>query len=115
MRYICLAILLVSSVCFGQTAQPPATTAQLKYLRFMLLNVASLDHSPDAKAAYEGSLVLQFGLSSQESAVIHSAGQALNTLLVQLRQSTQALVAGQITLTPADTASGGGLNSLQVL
>ncbi|MGA3187628.1 MAG: hypothetical protein ABSF22_11030 [Bryobacteraceae bacterium] len=111
MRYLGVVILLTSSVCLGQTAQPPATAAQLKYFRFMLLNVGSIDHSPDAIAAYESSLVVQFGLSAQESAAIHSAGQSLNALLTQLRQSTQALVAGKTSLTSADAATLASINT----
>jgi hypothetical protein len=48
MRNLCLAALLISSVCL---AQPPAqashaaTRDEIKFLRFLLLNVASLDHS----------------------------------------------------------------------
>lgn len=34
MRSLRLAALLVSSVCFAQTSQPPATADEVKYLRF---------------------------------------------------------------------------------
>jgi hypothetical protein len=111
MSYLGLAILLVSGACFGQTAQLPATPSELKYLRFLLLNVASLDHSPDAVAAFESSLVLQFGFSTQESAAVHSAGQTMKTTLVQLRQSTQTLVAGKTTLAPGDLTALASLNA----
>jgi hypothetical protein len=117
MSYLALAVLLISAVCSGQTAQtaqtaqPPATAAELKFLRFLLLNVGSLDHSPDAIASYENSLVKQFGLSAQESTAIHSAGQTLNTALAQLRQSTQALVAGKTVLSPTDIATLQSLNA----
>jgi hypothetical protein len=77
----------------------------------MLLNVASLDHSPDAIKAYEESLVLQFGLSTQESSAIHSVGQTLNTTLAELRQSTQSLVTGKSTLAPADITALASLNA----
>jgi len=111
MRNLCFAVLVISSVCFGQAVtQPPATADEVKYLRFLLLSVASLDHSPDAVKSYEDSLVLQFGVSPQESAVIHSAGQTLNTLLAQLRQSTQTLVAGKTVLAPADITALANLN-----
>lgn len=143
MRYLCFAVLLISSVCLGQpsppplipippitpptrvtppppatpvapppaTAQPPVTGVELKFLRYLLLNVGSLDHSPDAIAAYEDSLVMQFGINAQESAVIHSAGQSLNTLLAQLRQSTQSLMAGKTVLEPADITTLASLNA----
>lgn len=120
MRYLGSALLMISGVCLAQPPQPPAMPSpppttpkpvvvtplpppeQTKYLRFLLLNLASLDHSPDAIAAYEKSLVMQFGLSPVDSDVIHSAGQSLNTVLAQLRQSTQSLVAGKTGLSPAD-------------
>ncbi len=92
------------------TAQPAASGVELTFLRFLLLNVASLDHSPDAVKAYEDSLVMQFGLSTQESAAIHSAGQTLNTTLAELRESTKTLVAGKISLAPNDVAALAGLN-----
>jgi hypothetical protein len=143
MLKLCLATLLISSVCFAQpakppliplpkitpptpvsppvpknpvapppaTAQPPASGEELIFLRFLLLNVASLDHSPDAIKAYEESLVLQFGLSTQESAAIHSAGQSLNTVLAELRQSTKTLVTGKPVLAPADVAELTSLNT----
>ena len=115
-----LAVLLISSVCLGQTAPvsapPPstairATASQMKYLRFLLLNVGSVDHSPDAVKSFEGSLVLQFGLNVQESAVIHSAGQNLNTVLAQLRQSSQTVVAGKTVLTAAEIGTLENLNA----
>lgn len=113
MRHLCFAILLSSAVCLaqpvGQTFQP-ATRDELKFLCFMLLNVASIDHSPDAIKAYETSLVLQFGLSVQESAVIHTAGQTLNPVLTQLRQATRDLLAGKTELSPADAATLANLN-----
>jgi hypothetical protein len=93
------------------TAQPPASGVELVFLRFLLLNVASLDHSPDTVKAYEDSLVMQFGLSAQESAAIHSAGQTLNTQLAQLRQSTQTLVAGKTALEPSDVTALASLNA----
>ncbi len=112
MRYLCFAALVISSVCFGQTVtQPLATADEIKYLRFLLLSVGSLDHSPDATKSYENSLLLQFGLSTQEAAVIHSAGQILNTILAQLRQSTQTLVAGKTVLAPADITTLANLNA----
>jgi hypothetical protein len=105
MRYLSLALLLISNVCFAQTSQPPATPEEIKYLRFILLNVASLDHSPDAIKAFEDSLVKQFGLVSLDSAAIHSAGLALNSLLAQNRQSLRTIVAGRTVLSPADLAA----------
>ena len=68
----------------------------------MLMNVGSIDHSPAAVAAYETSLVKQFNLSAQESAVIHSAGQTLNVLLTQLRQQTAAITGGKQTVLSAN-------------
>jgi hypothetical protein len=71
----------------------------------MLLNVASLDHDPKAIAAYEDSLVKLHGLSAQESATIHSAGQTLHTTLAQTRQASLALTTGRSTLLPSDLAA----------
>lgn len=55
--------------------------------------------------------MIQFGLSPEDSAVIHSAGQNLNTVLAQLRQSTQSLVAGKAGLSQTDLATLLSLNA----
>lgn len=90
MRFLCRsilpAVLLASGVCHAQGPTPPSA-AQLRYLRFILLNVASLDHDPNAIKAFEDNLVKQFGLSAVESAAIHSAGQSLKPVLAQNRQA----------------------------
>jgi hypothetical protein len=91
--------------CYGQASQAPATTGELNFFEFMLMNVGSIDHSPAAVAAYETSLVKQFNLSAQESAVIHSAGQTLNVLLTQLRQQTAAITGGKQTLSSANATA----------
>src|SRR6266850_7771682 len=105
MQYLFRAALLISAVCYAQTAQAPATPDEVKYLRFMLLNVASLDHDPKAVKAYEEALVMQFGLNAQESASIHVLGQTLKPTLARLRQSSHAIVAGKSALSPADNAA----------
>ena len=111
MRRLCFAICTLAGVCLAQTAvkavpstppTAPAPLAQLKYIRFMLLNVASLDHDAKAIAAYEDSLVKLFGLTAAESAVIHAAGQLLHAVLAQHRQTLLATVAGKASLSAAD-------------
>jgi len=42
------------------------TQLALQYLRFVLLNVASLDHHPAAVPSFECQTVKQFGLNIQE-------------------------------------------------
>jgi hypothetical protein len=111
MRYILLTVFLSASLCLAQTSQPRATPADIQYLRFLLLNVASLDHSPEAVTSFEGSLVKQFGLNSQESAAIHAAGQTLKPLLSQLRLSSRAIVAGKTLLSPTDSTALANLNA----
>lgn len=69
------------------------------------MNLASLDHSPDAVANLGHGLVKQFGLNAAEMAVISNAGQTLKLTLSQLRQSLQATMAGKTVLAPADSAS----------
>ena len=111
MRTTGLAALLLSAVCFAQTSQPPATADELVYLRFVLLNVASIDHDPSAIKAYEDSLVKLHGLNTQESALIHAAGQTLHPLLAQLRQSTRAIVANKTSLSEADKVALANLDA----
>ena len=101
----CCLFLLLCCGCYAQSAQPLATTDELQYFRFMLMNLASLDHSPKAIDAYEASLVKQFGLNTQESATIHASAQRLNALLAQLRQSSEAVVNGKKSLSSADTTT----------
>jgi hypothetical protein len=104
---LCLVLLCLG--CYAQTTQGPVTQDELQYLRFMLVNLASLDHSPVATNSFEASLVPAFGLNSQETVVIRAAAQSLKPLLTQIRQSARALVAGKSALTAAD------LNSLSDL
>jgi len=60
---IVTAALLVCCVCSGQTTQAPVNPNELMFFRFMLMTVGSIDHSQDAIAAYEASLVKHFGLN----------------------------------------------------
>jgi|SRR5271157_1207241 len=95
---------LLAGACFAQS-QAPVTTDELQYLRFMLMNLASQDHSATAVAAFESSLVPQHGLNAQEAAQIHSAGQTLAALLQQIRRSANDITAGKKTLSDADVAA----------
>jgi hypothetical protein len=97
-----LLLLSLSAACYAQSSQPPATADELQFFRFMLMNVGSIDHHPNAVAAYEASLVKQFGLNPQESGFIHGQGQRLNALLKRLRREWQAIVSGKKHLSGAD-------------
>jgi len=101
---------LLAGACLAQS-QAPATTDQLQYFRFMLMNLASLDHSPSAVTAFGNHLAPQFGLNSQESAQIQSAAQQLATLLLQIRASAATITAGKTVLSDADAASLAALSS----
>ena len=102
MRSIGLFVLLITAVCRGQA---PSNPDELQHLRFILLNVASLDHSPEAVQAFENQLVKQFGLSRQESAAIHAAGQSLKPQLARNRQLARATVGGKNGLSQADVTA----------
>ena len=99
MRYLAP---LITLVCAAQTPPQPD---EIQHIRFMLLNIASLDHDPRAIKSFEDGLVKLFGLSSQESGAIHAAAQPLKPLLAQNRQSAKAIVAGKSTLSQADIAA----------
>jgi len=102
MRYFVPVMLLASAICLGQA--PPVPSEQ-QYLRFILLNIASLDHDPEGIKAFESHLVKQFGLNAQESASIHAAGQALRPLLDQNRRAGRTIAAGKRVLAPGDLAA----------
>jgi len=110
LRNGCIAFLLCCG-CYGQNSQAPATASELKFFRYMLMSVASIDHAPQAVAAYEASLTKNFGLTAQESAVIHAAGQQLNTLLKQIRAEEQAITHGKPLLSAADANALANLTS----
>ena len=97
--------LLACCGCYGQASQAAANADELHFFEFMLMNVASIDHSPKEVAAYEASLVRHFGLSTQESAAIHSAGQTLNALLKSLRQQAAPITKGKGVLSSADATA----------
>jgi hypothetical protein len=77
----------------------------MRFLRFMLMNVGSIDHHPQAVAAYESWLIKQFNLNAQEPAFIHAEGQRLNALLKQLRSQSQAVLSGKKNLSASDSAA----------
>jgi hypothetical protein len=97
--------MVLCSFSNAQVSQAPVTTDELQYLRFMLMNLASLDHDAKATEMFEDSLVKQFGLTHQESALIHAAGQRLTVLLKQLRLSSQSIARGKSKYSAADAAS----------
>jgi len=49
----CVVLLLAAGACLAQAPQPPATVDEMQYLRFLLMNIASLDHSPEAIQRFE--------------------------------------------------------------
>jgi hypothetical protein len=93
MRFALVSLGVIAAVCSAQIAQLPVTLDEMKYIRFVLLNVASLDNSPAAIQSYEDHLVKLHGLNAQESAVIRAAAQELKPLLTELRQSVRAISA----------------------
>ncbi len=101
----CIVLALAAGACFAQATLPPATVDEMQYLRFLLMNIASLDHSPEAIQRFEDGIGKQFGLDKQEAAVIRAAGDELNVLLKQLRLASRAIVPGRSGLTPADSAA----------
>jgi hypothetical protein len=103
--------LLFCCGCYSQAPQALATPDELRYFRFMLMNLASLDHHQDAVKRFEESLVKQFGLNKQESATIHAVAQRLNVLLMQLRQSSQSMLRGKSDLSGADAAALSALST----
>lgn len=99
------SVLLSAFSCYGQTVQPAATPDELKYLRFLLMQIGSIDNHPTSRTAFEGNLVRQFGLNNQEAALIRAAGQELQALLLQLRPAVRAIVPDSTGLSPAAKAT----------
>lgn len=101
----CCMLVLFSVATFAQLTQSSVTSDELRYLRFLLMNVGTIDHSAKSVEAYEASLVRKFGLNQQEVNVIHAAGQRLNALLQQLRQQSQATLRGKKAVSTDDAAT----------
>lgn len=102
MRNLVAVLMLAALVC---AAQAPFVPSEQQYLRFILLNIASLDNDPQSIKTFENQLVKLLGLSPQESAVLHSAGESLRPLLAQNRQLGRAIAAGKAALSPNDHAT----------
>lgn len=102
MRNLVAVLMLAALEC---AAQAPFVPSEQQYLRFILLNIASLDHDPQAIKAFENQLVKLLGLTPQESAVLHSAGESLRPLLAQNRQLGRAIAAGKVALSASDIAA----------
>jgi hypothetical protein len=105
----CCVFALFCFGCFAQATQSPATAEELQFFRFMLMNVASVDHDQGAIEAYESSLVRNFGLNTQESAIIHGAAQRLKALLQQVRRESQRILQGKKAFSEDDAAALKGL------
>lgn len=99
-----LVLMLLATSLFGQGAQRPATSDELDYLRFLLLNMGSIDRDPNATKS-EYLLAKQFGLNDQETVAIRAAGLELKTLLIQQRQTARALVPGRTGFSASDAAT----------
>ncbi len=93
MKSVLVGAVLIAGMGYAQSSRPPVASDEMKYLRFVLLNVSSLDNSPAAIKSYEDHLVKLHGLNAEESAVIHTAGQVLKPLLAQLRESARTISA----------------------
>jgi hypothetical protein len=100
-----MVLLLVSSGCYAQTVQSSAAPTQIQYLRFILMNIASLDHAQEATDHFEALLVKQFGLTTQDSAAIHGAAMTLRSSLVQIRKSSQSVAGGSAALSSNSAAT----------
>ncbi|MBL8232859.1 MAG: hypothetical protein JNL98_30450 [Bryobacterales bacterium] len=97
--------LLYAPQCAGQGSQAPASPDEMKYLRFVLMQLGAIDGHPNSRQACEYNLVRQFALSDAEVAALRAAGQELQVLLVQLRQSVRAIPQGRAALSAADKAT----------
>jgi hypothetical protein len=107
---VCLPICFVCILCHAQVAQPTLTSNELQFFRFLLMTVGSIDYDPNAVASYEQQLPRVFGLNERETAVIHSAGQEMHTVLSQIRQSAAPL-RGKTVLSPSDQATLAALSA----
>jgi hypothetical protein len=110
MRQLWIVTVAVCIVLYAQPP-PPVIPEELQYLRFVILNIASLDHSTDAVKSFEDMLVKQLGLNAQESAIIRAAGQSLKPVLAQHRQTARGIVTGKASLTAADRAALAALDT----
>jgi len=105
-RYIYrLAISLAVYARLVQGQQPAATKDELQYLRFLLMNMASVDAHPNSVKVFEDGLVKQLGLNAHETASIRAAGQEMNALLKQLQQAAKSIAPAKSRLTPASASA----------
>jgi len=103
-RQVCCLLLL----CFAlraQSAAPAATADDVKYFRFLLMNLAGVNYSPDTVAAYRNYLGVEHGLDDQEMSAIDSGVTSLHTLSQQIEQSSAQIRTGKTVLSPADLAA----------
>ena len=113
MKSIRKVVPLLFAVLFtigAQQTQSFPTPSELQYFRFILINLASPEHSAETNRLFENGLVKQLGLNDQEKALIHSASQGLTSTMVSLRKSAAEVSAGKTTLSPADSSKLATLN-----
>ena len=84
--------LLLIACCVGawaQGGQAPATTQELSYFRFMLLNLGHAGSSSVRQQA-EAHLAVQFGLNQEEIGIIDGAAQQMASLIQQANRTLAA-------------------------
>jgi hypothetical protein len=106
-QILCIAAL--SLVCSAQNAQPPATTEELKFFHYMLMNVSSVGRTAEGVKHQMDLLSKQFGLTAQEMNVISQASDSLNARLMQIKHSADAIVLNKKQLSDSEN---GALTSL---
>jgi hypothetical protein len=99
-----IVYLTFGSTLFAQSIQPPANSDELKFFRYLLMTLGSLDYSQEFITNTRGDIIRQFGLNDSEAATIQSAAQVMRTTLQQIRQSIQS--------TPTGNSSAPALSAL---
>lgn len=78
---VLLLICTISPIWAQQTAQPPATASEINFIKHMLISIASPIHDPKVNKLNEEDMVRLYGLNSQETAILQSAGQSYATAI----------------------------------
>jgi len=88
-RLFPLLLVACSVGAWAQVCQAPATTEELTYFRFMLLNLGQAGSS-SARQQAESHLAIQFGLNQQEVGIIDGAAQQMASLLQRENRAFEA-------------------------
>lgn len=100
-----VCLFLFAGVALAQQATmpaAPATPAEVDFVRYVLMSIASPERDPQVAKMNEDAFVRVFGLNQQEASILHSAGESFAAVLRDFQSQRQAVLAGKASVSQQD-------------